>query len=128
MKKLLFTTAVLELVAGLGLAALPSAIVGLLLGSSLDTPTGLTVGRVTGAALIALGVACWLASRDEQSPAARGLVVAMSFYNIATVMVLATAGLDLGLSGIGLWPGAALHSAMAVWCVMCLRSQRTKEN
>ncbi len=58
MKKLLITTAVIELGAGLVLATLPSVSVRFLLGSSLETPVGLTMVRMTGAALFTLGVAC----------------------------------------------------------------------
>ena len=74
MKKSLFVvTAVIEAGAGLALMTWPSAAVMLLLGSSLDTPAGLILGRVAGAALLALGVACWLARRDAESPSAAGV-------------------------------------------------------
>ncbi len=128
MKWLLVTTAVIELGAGVALAARPSETARLLLGSWLDAPASLAVARVTGAALVALGVACWFARHDEQSQAARGLVTAMLLYNIAVVTVLAIAGIGSGLHGIGLWPGVVLHSAMAVWCVVSLKSQHTKES
>ncbi len=121
MKRLLIATAVIEFGGGLALAALPSVSVRFLFGSPLETPAGLTMGRVTGAALVTLGVACWLALRDEHSQATSGLVSAMLFFNIAIVTVLATAHFGLDLRGVGLWPGAGLHSAMTVWCVMCLR-------
>jgi hypothetical protein len=51
--------------------------VSLLISSALDTPAALTVGRVAGAALLSLGVACWLAREDEQSRATRGLIAAL---------------------------------------------------
>ena len=120
MKNLLTLEAVIEVGAGLGMVVLPSLLVTLLLGSSLDTPVALTVARVAGVALLALGIACWLARHDGQSRAARGLLGAMVVYNAGVFMVLAYAGIALGLSGIGLWPVAVVHAAMTVWCVMGL--------
>jgi len=100
---------------------LPSLVVSLLLGTSLDAPAALVVARVGGAALLAIGVACWLARNDQQSRAATGLVAALLLYNIAAVAVLIYAGTGLSLSGIGLWPAVVLHAALAIWCVACLR-------
>ena len=128
MKKLLIATAVIELGAGLALAALPSVSVMFLLGSPLETPVGLTMGRVAGAALVTLGVACWLALRDAHSQGTVGLVAALLFYNIAIVAVLVAARFELDLQGVGLWPGAGLHSAMTVWCVVCLRGRSKKQD
>ena len=60
--------------------------------------------------------------RDEgQSRAARGLVGTLAFYNAAIVTIFVYADLGLGVSSSGLWPGALVHAAMAVWCVASLR-------
>ena len=120
MKNLLTLTALIEVGTGLVLVAFPSRLATLLLGSSLDGPVALTVARVAGVALLALGVACWLARHDGESPAAKGLVGGMLLHNAAIAGVLVYAGIVLGLSGIGLWPAALLHAAMTVWCVMRL--------
>jgi len=121
MSRLLKLTAIIETATGLGLMAVPSVVVRLLLGSPLDTSAAAMLGRVAGAALLALGVACWLARDDTQSRATRGLVVAMLMYNIAATAVLAFAGIGLGLYGVALWPAVALHAALGAWCVACLR-------
>ena len=121
-KSLLIGTAAVETATGLALLGLPVLVVSLLLGGSLDTPAALVTARVAGAGLLALGVACWLARNDAQSRAARGLVAAMLLYNVATVVVLVYAGMGLGLTGIGLWPAVLLHTALAMWCIACLRS------
>ena len=124
MKNLLVLTAVVEAGAGLVFLMLPSAAAKLLFGSSLDAPAALMVGRLTGAALVTLGVACWLAHFDVKSRATIGLVVAMLFYNLAALAILATAGAGLGLVGVVLGLGVVFHSAMAVWCVVCLRVRK----
>jgi hypothetical protein len=120
MKKLLIVTALIEAGAGVSLMCWPSATVAILLGSSLDTTAALALGRVAGAALLALGVACWLAYYDAQSCAARGLVSAMVLYNLGAVIILGTAGFRLQPVGVALWPAVVLHTAMAVWCITCL--------
>ena len=121
MKILLAATAFIEVGAGLALIGFPSAAVALLLGSPLDTPAAVTLGRLTGAALFTPGIACWLARGDAQSRAARGLAAAMLFYNFAAVALFVLAGIGFGLRGVALWPAVALHAAMAIWCITCLR-------
>ena len=121
MRGVLVLTALLECGTGVGLLVAPTPLVRLLLGAALDGPGGLLMARFSGAALVTLGLACWLARDDESSRAARGLVVAMAMYNVAAAGVLIYAGLGLNLSAVGLWPATALHVAMAIWCVACLR-------
>jgi hypothetical protein len=117
MKTLLTVTAAIEVGAGLGLVAVPSAAVAVLLGSPLETPNALAVGRVAGVALLALGGACWLSRNDAASRAARGVVRAMVVYNLGAVIVLAMAGINSQRVGVALWPVVVLHAAMAVWCI-----------
>ena len=124
MKSLLIVTGAIEAATGLALLGLPSLVVSLLLGGSLDAPAALVVARMTGAALLALGVACLLARNDSNSRAAAGLVTAMLLYNGAAVSVFVYARVGLGLTGIGLWPVFFLHAALAIWCIACLRRQR----
>ena len=71
----------------------------------LGMPAGVTVGRVAGVALLALGVACWLAREDAAGRAARGLVAAMLLYNLGVVaiLVLAWMGRDCPASVCGRW-------------------------
>jgi hypothetical protein len=120
MKRFLTLTAIIEAATGLALIAVPAIVVRLLLGAEISGAS-IPLGRVAGAALLALGVACWLARDDRQSRTRRGLVVAMLMYNIVATAVLAFAGIGLGLDGVALWPTVVLHAAMAVWCVACLR-------
>ena len=132
MKHLLTLTAVIEVGAGVALVALPSLLVTLLLGSALDTPAAVTVGRVAGAALLALGVACWLARHDGRSRAATGLVAAMLLYNLAAVSILASAGIgsqDCAASPCGRrlsftrrWPFGASRASGANGCMQATKS------
>ena len=116
MKKLLLVTAVLEAGAGFALLGFPSAAMRLLFGVPLDTAATVVLGRMTGAALLALGVACWPAGGDPKSRAAKGVVAGMLVYNLAVVVLFTYAGAGLGLHGLLLWPAVILHAAMTVWC------------
>lgn len=124
MKNVLATTAVVECGAGVALVAIPSVVTTLLFGAPLDTPVGLTVARVGGVALLAIGTACWLARLDGHSRAAGGVVHAMVIYNAGAVAIFVYAGLAQRLSGIGLWPAAVVHAAMTIWCITSLLSRR----
>ncbi|HTG15548.1 MAG TPA: hypothetical protein VK747_09800 [Blastocatellia bacterium] len=119
-KPLFIATAVIEAGTGLALLVSPALLASILIGAPFDTPADSVVGRVGGSALLALGVACWLARDDGQSRAGRGVVAAMLLYNFAAVVVLAYAGIGLRLSGVGLWPAVVLHATMAVWCLACV--------
>jgi len=121
MKPLFIVIAAIEVGAGLALLSCPSLTVARLIGSGLDNSAAVTLGRVAGAALSALGLVCWLARDDTHSRAARGLVSTMLLYNVAVAAILAFAGLGFGLRGIALWPAVVLHTVMAVWCGACLR-------
>jgi hypothetical protein len=127
MKTLLTMTALIEVGAGLALLGFPSEAVKLLLGSPLDSAPAIALGRVAGAALFSLGIACWLAHGDTRNCAARGLVAAMTFYNFAAVAVFLFAGLGAKLAGVALWPAIILHAAMAVWCLLCLWQKSSNE-
>lgn len=123
MRLLLKLTALVEAATGLGLVARPALVVRLLLGHEL-LGAGIPLGRVAGMALLALGVACWLASSDTESCAARGIVGAMVLYNLGAVLILGAAGMQSQPIGIALWPAVILHAVMTVWCVACLRRGR----
>jgi hypothetical protein len=93
----------------------------MLVGTPLDAPAALTVARIGGAGLIAIGIACWLARGDVQSSAARGLVAAMLIYDFLAAIILAHAGIRFELYGVALWPAVALHAVMSVGCVAFIR-------
>ena len=123
-KILLAATSLIELGAGAGLLAVPGLLTPVLVGGSLDSPTALVVARLAGGGLFSLGIACGFARRDAYSTAARGLVFAMLFYNVAVAALLLAARFGLGLTGLALLPAAILHAAMTVWCIVCLLPKR----
>jgi hypothetical protein len=123
LRVLLTVTAVLEAAMGLALLASPSVPVALLLGTPLDGAAAPTVARLAGAALLVLGLACWLARAGGPSRAGRGLIAAMLLYNVAAAALLLLARFGQGLSGFGLLPGVILHTALGAWCLAVLRSE-----
>lgn len=126
MKLLLIIAAVIEAGAGLALLLIPTVAVSALLRIPLDTPAGLVAGRIAGAALVALAIACWQARNGERGSAATGVVEAMSFYNFAAAMVLVYAAIRLDLRSSLLWPAIVLHFCLGVWCVSNLWFSRRK--
>ncbi len=114
MKKLLRLTALLEAGTGLGLLTVPALVVRILLGASLDPTAGTAVGRVAGAAVLALSVACWAARDAGSGKATAGIVAAMLLYNLVVAALLIHVRFGPGLSGPGLWPVVALHGVLGV--------------
>ena len=113
-------SAILETLAGLVALLAPSALGRLLLAASLtgaDTP----FVRLCGAALLALGVACWAGRGDAQVHSGKGLGPAMLVYNLGAVIVLGVSGISSPPGGPALWPAVILHAAMAGWCVAASR-------
>src|SRR5262245_305455 len=92
-KYLLIVTAFGEVGTGLLLLFLPSVLFALLLGASPAAPEALFLGRITGAALLAIGIACWLARSDKHGPAQLRLLIGVLIYDVATAVLLAYAGL-----------------------------------
>jgi hypothetical protein len=120
MKLLLIIAAVIEASAGLALIVLPTVAVSMLLGAPLDTPAGLVAGRIAGAALVALAIACWQARNGERGSSSTGVVEAMLFYNFAAAILLVYAGTRLDLHSALLWPAIVLHFCLGVWCLLNL--------
>jgi hypothetical protein len=126
MNLLLIISAVLEAGAGLALLLMPIVASSTLLGTPLDTPNGLVVARIAGAALVALAIACWRARNGGRGSPATGVVEAMLFYNFAAVMVLMYAGIRLNVGSALLWPAIVLHLGLGVWCASNLWFTRRK--
>ncbi|HYT92553.1 MAG TPA: hypothetical protein VEL76_27805 [Gemmataceae bacterium] len=116
---LLIVTALVEVGTGLALLAVPSFTVAILLCEGPLSPQTLVVGRVTGAALLSIGVTCWL-SRQAERGGALGLLAGLLIYNLAVPLLLIHAALAWTMSGIGLWPASVLHLALASWCIVSL--------
>jgi hypothetical protein len=101
MKNLLKLMAVAETATGMALLVLPSVVVGLLLGAD---PTGVAIpiARVTGIALLALGVGCW------PGPAGFGMLT----YGILVTAYLSYLGVRGEWVGPLLWPAVVVHAVL----------------
>ena len=116
MKRLLPLIAIAEAATGLMLLAAPTFVVRLLFGADLSKVVGLddlaavgiVVGRVTGIALIALGVACW--------PSATALCGMLTYSTLATLYLgyVAVRGEWVGPL---LWPAVGLHAVLTLLLV-----------
>jgi hypothetical protein len=74
MKKLLTLTALLESGTGIGLLIIPSVVTTIILGSPVDTNVALVLTRITGIALLVIGIICWINRNGESKKSAKGLV------------------------------------------------------
>ena len=101
MKMALVFAAVIEAATGMALLMVPSLVGQLLFGVEL-TGMAITVARVTGIALIALGVACW-----PGTP-----LVGMLTYSATVTLYLAYVGIVGGLTGLLLWPAVVVHAIL----------------
>ena len=113
MKRVLVFAAVSEAGAGLALLIVPALVGKLLFGAEL-TGIAMTVARVTGIALIALGIACW-----PGTP-----LIGMLIYSAAVTLYLAYVGIAGGMNGILLWPAVVLHVILTALLARAATSDR----
>jgi len=104
MKQLLALTAIIEAATGLALIIAPSLVGRLLFGAEF-TGVANPAARVTGIALLALGVGCW--------PGSTALCGMLTYGALVTVY-LAYLGLFGGFSGILLWPAVVVHAILTI--------------
>ena len=107
MRRVLVLAAVGEAATGVALLLVPSLVGQLLFGVEL-TGIAMTVARVTGIALVALGVACFSAGEAGQG------LSGMLTYSLLGTLYLVYLGLDGEWVGSLLWPAAAIHAALTV--------------
>ena len=120
----LIVTAIAEAGTGLLILSCPSVPVEVLLGIKDVSPEVTICARIAGAALLGIGVACWIGRSDTHSSARLGLLTGALIYDLAAAALLAYAGLVLNLVGLVLWPAVVLHAALAIWGVVCLTVKR----
>ncbi len=113
MSRVLVLAAVGETATGVALLVVPSLVGQWLLGAEL-TGIAITVARVAGIALIALGVACW-----PGTP-----LVGMLTYSGAITLYLAYVGIAGASTGILLWPAVVLHAILTALLVRAFTSDR----
>jgi hypothetical protein len=119
-RNFLIVTVLLEGGIGLLLLARPPIPLMLLLGVEHAAPEALAIARITGAALLAIGVVCWQGLRDRARPERNGLLLGILTYDVMAASILAYSGWFMNLVGIALWPAVGLHAALSGWCVVCL--------
>lgn len=88
---------------GLALLVDPGIVAGLLLGVDQLVGVGEMIARVTGIALIGLGLSCW--------PGSSALVGILT-YSLVLTLHLARLGFGGELVGVLLWPAVALHALL----------------
>ncbi len=123
-KLLLLITALFEAATGLCFLVLPTVLFAGLLGLRHASVDAVFVGRLAGAALLAIGIASWTARAETQTPAQLGLLTGILIYNATASILLAFAGSVSKMFGVMLWPAVAIHAILAVWCFFCLLPER----
>jgi hypothetical protein len=118
MKKALSVAAVLEVATGMALLIVPSLVGRLLFGAEF-TGVANPAARVTGIALLALGVGCW-----PRSTAFCGM---LTYSALATLYLLCLAIRGEWVGPL-LWPVVALHGILTVLLAWAwFRSQKAEQ-
>ena len=121
-KSFLLVTAIIEVLTGLVLLVLPNLPLSLLLGIAQPTVEVHLLARWVGAALLAIGVTCYLVQAEAEEASWRGVVVGALIYDVAAAALFVYGAVVLHLPGPALWPAAILHAVLTVWGLVCLTS------
>jgi hypothetical protein len=115
MNKALAFAALAEATTGLALMAAPTLVAQLLFGAELNGVASV-IGRVTGIALLALGIACW--------PSFTALCGMLTYSMLATAYLLFVA-LRGEWGGPVLWPAVVLHAVLTLLLARAWMAART---
>ncbi|MBL0371323.1 hypothetical protein JJB09_04720 [Rhizobium sp. KVB221] len=126
-RSLLSLFAIAEGATGLGLLVVPSILFALLFGKRLETPEILVIGRICGAALLAVATASWGARNDNGGQGTLRLLVGVTLYNCLATVLLAYSAVALAMTGILLWPAVLYHAATSLWCLLVTWRARDTE-
>jgi hypothetical protein len=108
MKKLLAVAALGEVATGVVLAIYPPIVIKLLFEAEISGAS-LVLSRITGIALIGLGVACWPC--EKASCALCGMLT----YSSLVMLYLAYVGASGGPVGVLLWPAVIVHAILTLF-------------
>jgi len=114
-KKLLALAAVAEAATGLALLVDPAIMARLLLGIDDLTGGAVVIARVTGIALIGLGLSCW--------PGSTALAGMLTY---SGALYLALVGLGGEWVGVLLWPAVGLHAVLTGLLALAWVRNRSK--
>jgi hypothetical protein len=117
--RLLGLGGVLETVTGLGLLIDPAGGAAALFGTPVEG-SGVAIGRIGGAGLLALGIACWLARKTPMAPASLGVAWAYLAYNAVACVTLAWAGVTPGGAALPAQGAAVLHGVLGAATLVAL--------
>ncbi len=120
-RRLVILSAAIEVATGLALIAAPGLTARLLLGAGLSN-SGIAVARLTGIALVCLGLACWPSGHDATQPTISALLA----YNLLAALYLAYLRVGGGFVSYLLWPACFLHAALALLLVRPARAHEQK--
>jgi len=110
---IIVVAALVEVLTGLTLMTFPNAFVRLVYGAD-ATGVVITLGRMTGCGLLALGVACWPERGARVSlPALRGLLT----YNVLFIGLFTYLAISRVPAGLFFWPALALHVVLTILLV-----------
>ncbi len=118
MRLLLSLAAAAEAATGLVLLVYPPIVIRLLFGAEI-AGAGVVMSRITGIALIALGIACW-----PGGAAVRALCGMLTYSALAT-LYLACLGLGGEWVGRLLWPAVAIHAVLTALLARAWLHERT---
>jgi hypothetical protein len=109
-KLVLAVAAAAEAATGVILIAYPPIVVQLLFGVDIDG-IGIMMSRITGIALIGLGVACWPGNSVHQP------LNGMLTYSTLAMLYLIRIGIRGAPVGLLLWPGVVAHGILVALLV-----------
>jgi hypothetical protein len=102
-------SAAIEVATGVALIAVPGMVAHVLLGAGLSD-SGIAVARLTGIALLCLGLACWPGGDGAGRPAIRALFT----YNLLAAIYLGYLRVGGGFATYLLWLACGVHALLAI--------------